>query len=111
MSLYTITKDASLKVDAIEDFSYPRINLRTRYSVLTSTMSELGELAEEVMISEGNSYKEQGEDGIVGEAIDTILCLLDLLHKNCNLTEKELDAIAKKKCDKWVHKVQSRVQD
>jgi hypothetical protein len=62
--------------------------MRTPYSILASATSELGELAEEVQIHQNHSYKKPGDDGIVGEAIDTICCLLDLIHKvNPYITE------------------------
>lgn len=113
MSLVDLTKTASVMVDDIEN--RPRevggqfFKRRTPYSVLTSTMSELGELAEEVMIDQGNSYKKAGADGIVGEAIDTIVCLLDLIHVvDPTITSEDLDDIAFKKLDKWVTKVGER---
>lgn len=103
MSIFNIAKAASLEVDQT---SMQRT--RTKYSVLSSAMAELGEVAEEVAISEKHSYKEQGKDGIVGEAIDTILCLLDLIHVvDPTITEEKLGLIAYLKCDKWVTKVQN----
>jgi hypothetical protein len=72
-------------------------------------MAELGELAEEVAINEKHSYKKQGSDGIVGEAIDTILCLLDLIHVHTpSITEEELIHVAQLKLDKWVTKAASK---
>lgn len=110
MSLFDLTKAASNKVDDIERRSGRHYDLRrTKYSVLTSTMSELGELAQEVMIKEGHSYKQTGTDGIVGEAVDTILCLLDLVHVvDSTITEKELNTIAKTKLNKWATSVAER---
>lgn len=48
--------------------------------VLLHLFSEFGELAEEVTIADGGSYKAQGADGVVGEAIDVILCAVDLVY-------------------------------
>jgi hypothetical protein len=104
MSLFDITKVASQEVDQT---SMQRT--RTKYSVLASTMSELGELAEEIAIAEKHSYKKQGSDGVVGEAVDTIICLLDLIHvHNPSVTEEELNHIAQLKLDKWVAKAASK---
>lgn len=101
MNLYQITKAASQMVDAESIVEYKR----TIDSVLASTMSELGETAVEVMIHNGQSYKQPGRDGIVGEAVDTILCLLDLIHLvNPDITEEQLNEIATIKCAKWVYK-------
>ena len=101
MSLYEITKAASQTVDAKSIVPYKR----TVDSVLASTMSELGETAVEVMIHNGQSYKQKGRDGIVGEAVDTILCLLDLIHVvDPSITEEQINEIARAKCAKWVYK-------
>lgn len=101
MSIYEITKAASLAVDAGNLLPKSRdIN-----SVFASTTSELGELGVEVMIANGQSYKHPGQDGIIGEAVDTILCLLDMIHLvDPTFTEGQLDEIARMKCRKWVYK-------
>jgi len=52
---------------------------RSLSDVFTYATAELGELAEEVCISTGFSQKQSGEDGIVGEAVDCIICLVDLI--------------------------------
>lgn len=44
-------------------------------------MSEAGELAEEINIKNGRSSKPVGKDGIVGEAVDVILCAFDVIKK------------------------------
>jgi hypothetical protein len=110
MSLYQITKNASHAVDELENsprpVGGPFIPVRTLYSIQTSATSEFGELADEVRIDQGHSYKEAGVDGVVGEAIDTILCLLDLIHKyDPSITEGDLDLIAFVKCEKWINSV------
>jgi len=111
MSVYDESKTASLAVDAIEANLVGKkfLHARTKYSILASGMSEMGELAQEVMIEQGNSYKGAGVDGIVGEALDVICCLFDLIHKcDPNITEEELAAYTRIKCAKWVSKVQNR---
>ncbi len=60
---------------------------RTIADVIGHTMEELGELATEVKIADGKSYKDPGVDGIVGEAVDVIVCLLDWAYIRCQLTE------------------------
>lgn len=80
---------------------------RTVSDVFASAASEFGELGEELAIQSGYSYKEPGADGVVGEAIDTILCLLDLIHVQTagTVTEEQLVEIASKKIEKWISKV------
>lgn len=54
-------------------------NSRTVPQIFMHALTELGELAQEVIISEGRSYKDPGADGVAGEAMDLILCLMDLI--------------------------------
>lgn len=77
-------------------------NDRTPSTALIHLFTEVGELAQEVQIAAGDSYKDAGEDGVIGEAIDVILCAVDIirqLHPNC--TEAELIVIAENKLTKW----------
>lgn len=71
----------------------------------TSLGEECGELATEIQISMGLKDKEPGPDGIVGESVDAILCLLDIIvvHQP-DITYDELFAIMCKKMDKWERK-------
>jgi len=85
---------------------------RSRYDVLASLMEEVGELATEVAIAEGHSSKPKGDDGIIGEAVDVVLCAIDLIYvdwKNANIPdlEKYIMTIVKNKVNKWKTKQQS----
>ena len=88
-------------------------NGRSIHFILGSTMSELGELAEEVNIEySDSSYKNPGKDGVVGEAIDTIICLLDLIYAvNPELTEEEICNIASTKLEKWKSSVNKKMEE
>ena len=82
-----------------------RLPKRTRLSALCSLVEEVGELSTEVAISENLSYKERGPDGVVGEAIDVIICAIDLIRIDSpNITEEEILDILETKCDKWMLK-------
>lgn len=82
-------------------------NNRSVQSILNSAVSEVGELATEVDIKFGVSYKSQGPDGIIGEAIDVILGIVDLIHVyDPTLTEADLIDIATIKLAKWKSKVE-----
>lgn len=63
-------------------------------------VGELDELKDEVRkLKEGLP---QGEDGVVGEAIDLILCLLDLITvASPQTTKRQILTIARAKCEKW----------
>src|SRR6478752_3175300 len=73
MTLISAVKEASKAGDKV-------VPQRSAYAVLAAAQAELGETAEEVAIMMGESYKEEGPDGVVGEALDTIVSLLDLIH-------------------------------
>jgi len=79
---------------------------RSLYSVNSALTSEVGEIAEEVAIAMGDSYKAEGPDGIKGEAIDAINSCMDLLYVcDRSITEEELVAIARPKLEKWLEKI------
>lgn len=82
---------------------------RTLSDVLGHAMEELGELATEIKIVNGKSYKKSGKDGVVGEAIDLINCALDIIYlADPNMTKYEMELIQKGKCKKWEEKVGER---
>lgn len=72
--------------------------------------AEVGELAEEInILHEQPVNKRPGEDGIVGEAIDVILCALDIVRMiNPLITEKEIEEFASRKLAKWEATVNER---
>jgi NTP pyrophosphatase (non-canonical NTP hydrolase) len=78
---------------------------RTRYKVLAKITEEVGELAQEVAIAEGDSYKEEGKDGVIGEAIDVAICALDIIRvHDPSITEHEILGMVKLKLLKWQEK-------
>lgn len=75
---------------------------RTIHQPFVSLGEECGELATEILIKTGNKKKEPGVDGIVGESVDALLCLLDIIIiDNPKVTMKDLVAVMNKKMDKW----------
>lgn len=99
MTLVQLILDACRIVDNFH-------STRSLYSVNHALQSEVGELAEEIAIEMGDSYKEHGPDGLPGEGIDALISALDLLYvNNRNLSEERLVAIAKPKLEKWIAKV------
>lgn len=78
---------------------------RSRYAVLAKAGEEFGELAQEVMISVGDHYKDPGKDGVIGEAVDLMVCCTDLIYSvKPNITEEELVSILTLKLKKWKDK-------
>ena len=77
-------------------------NGRSASDIVTYAMTELGELAEEVIIANGRSYKEPGKDGVIGEALDLIACAADMIRTQApDLTEADLLEIIEPKLQKW----------
>ena len=77
-------------------------NGRNQTRILAHTVAEVGELAEEVVIANGFSHKEPGADGIIGEAVDVIVCALDMIHQtDPTVTEEDLVKIAVRKLARW----------
>lgn len=92
-------------VTEIFEYSARINNARTPSDIAKYSVTELGELMEEIIISEGQSYKEPGKDGVVGEAIDVIACMVDLIHvARPGITEEEILKIARPKLEKWAEK-------
>lgn len=74
-------------------------NGRTKHTIFAHLESEVVELNDEI------NAEVPGDDGIIGESIDIILCAIDQIHQeNPNITEAEIIEIARRKCDKWVQK-------
>jgi hypothetical protein len=69
--------DATLDACRAADQYHPQ---RTRNSIFNHMMSEIGELGIEVNIVEGQSYKQPGSDGVIGEAIDIMLSAIDFIY-------------------------------
>lgn len=85
MTLWTDIKNTSLAVSEIERAP------RTPADIALHTLTELGELAQEIIIAEGRSYKEPGKDGVIGEAIDIMICAADyVMTRHPNIDEKKL---------------------
>lgn len=97
-------------VDLTFKISDKIIDDRTYDDIFRHTTEELGELATEISIVKGKSYKDAGVDGIVGESIDAIICLLDLIHKHDpDITEQDILDIAHQKLGKWEQKVHEQM--
>ena len=104
---------SSTAISAIVNVSKKIKDDRSLDKILMHAITELGELSEEVLIDKGLSYKNPGVDGVVGEAVDLIICVVDLLYihlkqKGVDLSAGVMDAyikdIATAKLKKWEEK-------
>lgn len=84
---------------------------RSVASIMLSLVEEVGELSKEVSIVEGMSYKKPDVDGVLGEAVDVLITVLDLIHTLVpSATEEEINSYAEKKIAKWVRKTNEALQ-
>lgn len=68
---------------------------------------EFGELSQELLIAAGKHYKKPGKDGVIGEALDMIVCLIDLIYcHQHDVTEEQLAEMIQRKLDKWAEKAE-----
>lgn len=85
--------------------------VRTKHQVLAALVEEVGELATEVNAQVGFSRKPMGVDGILGEAVDVVLCALDLVFvdwegQELERLERILNETITRKLAKWKTKQQ-----
>lgn len=74
-----------------------------RMNTFMSLTEELGELATELAISNGTKKREPSPDGVVGEAIDVLVCVIDLLYQELGdtITEQGFLDHVQSKLNKW----------
>lgn len=78
------------------------VNVRSKYSALAKLMEEVGEMALEASIENGSSYKEPGDDGVIGELADVIITAIDVAYLQDNqITEEQIQASISFKLEKW----------
>lgn len=91
-------------VSMVRSYSDRIENGRTTNDIFRFLLLEVGELRDEI------SGTDPGPDGIAGEAVDVILCALDLIYKNNpEWTDQDILEYARKKCDKWANKYNQRI--
>ena len=76
---------------------------RALEDVIITVMEEVGELATEINIHTGHKDREPGKDGIVGECVDVIAAVLDIIYlEEPQMTDEVLQILLGRKCCKWV---------
>lgn len=79
-----------------------RVPERTITYVQSQLSEEIGELATEISIKYHGKKRATGDDGILGEAIDSIINLIDIIYlDNPKITSKEIQTVLDKKLKKW----------
>lgn len=78
-------------------------NSRTLKDIFMHLVSEVGELGQEIEIHYNpDHYKKAGKDGVIGEAIDVILCAVDTIYKyDESITKEDIMNIINNKLEKW----------
>lgn len=86
-------------VSSILDMSRDIDSPRTTKSVMNHLIGEVIELYDEVF---DNPDTRVDSDGILGEAVDVILCAVDIIHmQNPYITEEEIQEVVNRKLAKW----------
>jgi hypothetical protein len=71
-------------------------------AVLAQATEEMGELAREVAIFSGTKDREPGDDGVLGEGVDLLSCIVDILYlHNPNITSSDIQKALEPKLAKW----------
>lgn len=80
-------------------------------NVMMQLMSEVGELAQEMrVVNDENYYKSAGKDGILGEACDVLISLIDLISQN-GYTLGDIERVTETKLQKWTEKTEGCLRE
>lgn len=85
-----------------------RVGTRNVDAIFKSLVEEVGELSTELAIEAGTKKRDPSPDGVVGEAIDVLVVVLDLLHLKLGneVTGQAFLDRVQSKLNKWEGKVQ-----
>lgn len=73
---------------------------RSLVSVFRHFLGEVKELEDEII--KVHAGVPEGEDGVIGEAVDCIIMMVDAIYlKNNNVTEEQIQAVVDRKLAKW----------
>ena len=100
--------DTQNPLDIVRTFSREIQNGRTLADAARHTGSELFELHDEIALVA--SGQPEGQDGVVGEAIDIIACARDVIFlHDPQITDEKINAILLAKCEKWARRYRDSV--
>lgn len=75
-------------------------NSRDLSSIFNHAKGEMEELNNEIV--DFNLGRPEGSDGVVGEAVDVMLCMVDIIYKrNPDITKEQIFSVICNKLDKW----------
>jgi len=74
-------------------------------TIESSLIYGMSELSEEILKISGHSIKPETSDGVIGESVDVILCMLDIIQlHSVDITGDEVEVIIQNKITKWANK-------
>lgn len=95
-------------LDIVRHFAAEIKNGRELKDIIRHSKGEIAEIEEEMDLLDRG--EDPGKDGIVGEAIDVIACMLDLIFTAApHTTDEEICAILLAKCEKWARRYKDSV--
>jgi len=101
--------DTNNPIDIVRHFAREINNGRTLFDIHAHGEREMVELKDELIADVDQS--DHGSDGVVGEAIDVIACMLDAIFVyRPETTDEEITAILLTKCQKWSRRYRDSVE-
>lgn len=95
-------------IDIVRHFAGEIQNGRNLFDIFDHGEKEMVELAEELGLA--HAGRPSGPDGIVGEAIDVMACMLDMIFVyQPDITTEEIAAMMLAKCEKWARRYKDNV--
>ena len=104
----SLVRDDAVEEECDEDTTIERVfkvansikTLRIAPIVMLKVTEEVGELAQEVSIASGLSDKPEGADGVLGEAADVIISVIDVAYQS-GYNADDLEKKILEKLEKW----------
>ena len=97
-------------IDIVRHFAKEIQNGRSLGDIHRHGQREMVELNDEILAIKYPEQFTPGPDGVVGEAIDVMACMLDLIFVEApETTNEEICAILLRKCEKWARRYKDSI--
>lgn len=97
-------------IDIVRTFAGQIQNGRTLMDIHRHANGEMKELKDEILALKYPEEFVAGPDGVVGEAIDVIACMLDAIFVHApETTDQQINEILLAKCAKWARRYKDSI--